>query len=353
MGDHDWLDEEYDWLDDTNLREAFCLTFVRDRDESAVLRRFGADPASLRSLAGADQATPSPLTPLVLAGRLDGWVFVLEENGYQGSRIEVLRAVSGGTEALSVYTNVNGNRRFAHAVHGVLRTGFDPGSPVRRWGEAPDALVPLMRRVGLPDRGDPGWSSAGLEAALRLADLVTGVHLDADRLAGPLTTGQLVPLLSDPPELPTWMLRDDQELLTAITTAPPDLLRRVVAAEARRRAVEAGIAIEPVLADALAELDRPERRTVPDDSPLGLLLRELACQSELAGTSLALPTLRGRMTDAERQQAFQRHSAGLAVQAALFPDQVRAAYQVLGWVAPARDPARVAHRARLLAELRG
>ncbi|MGI5150804.1 DUF6461 domain-containing protein [Plantactinospora sp. CA-294935] len=344
---------DYDWLDDHGLREAFCLTFVRDPDEEAVLRRFGVEPASLRSLTGLAEATELPFDHLVLAGRLDGWVFVLEENGFEGSRTEVLRAVSGGTEAVSVYTNVNGNQRFAYAVDGVLRTGFDPSSPVRRWGEAPDALVPLMRQVGLPEHGDAGWSSAGLDAGLRLADLVSGVHLEADRLAGPLSTGRLVPLLRDPPALPTWMLREDHELLTAITSAPPDLLRRVVAAEALRRADEAGIATEPVVADALVQVDRGGTRIVPDDSALGLLLRELACRAGVAGTSLALPTQRGRMTDAQRQQAFRRHAAGRAVQAALFPDPVRAAYEVLGWVAPARDPARVARRARFLAELRG
>ncbi|AVT28784.1 hypothetical protein C6361_03935 [Plantactinospora sp. BC1] len=344
---------DYEWLDEHHLREAFCLTFVRDPDEEAVLRRFGVDPTSLRSLTGLAGIGELPFDHLVLAGRLDGWVFVLEENGFEGSRTEVLRAVSAGTEAVSVYTNVNGNQRFAHAVRSLLRTGFDPGSPVRRWGEAPDALVPLMRQVGLPDTGDAGWSSGGLEAALRLADLVTGVHLAADRLTGPLTTGRLVPLLSDPPALPSWMLRDDHELLTAITSARPELLRRVVAAEARRRADEAGITVEPVVAQALAEVDRGETRRVPDDSALGLLLRELACQADVAGTSLALPTQRGRLTDAQRQQAFLRHAAGLAVLAALCPDPVRAAYQVLGWVTPARDPARVARRARLLSALRG
>ncbi|GAA3749822.1 hypothetical protein GCM10022225_37590 [Plantactinospora mayteni] len=343
---------DYDWLEEDGLHEAFCLTFVRDPDDSAVLRRFGVDPASLRALTGIARATELPFDHLVLGGRLDGWVFVLEENGFQGSRTEVLRAVSGGTEAVSVFTNVNSDRQFAHAVDGILRTGFDPSSPVRRWGAAPDALVPLMRQVGLPESGDAGWNDAGLDAGLDLADLITGVHLDADRLTGPLTTGRLVPLLPDPPALPSWMLRDDHELLTAITSAPPELLRRVVAAEARRRADEAGLGTEPVVAEALAEVDRGGTRSVPDDSALGLLLRELGCRADEAGTSLALPTERGRMTDAQRQQAFRRHGAGLTVLAALFADPVRAAYEVLGWVAPARDPARVARRAQFLADLR-
>jgi Family of unknown function (DUF6461) len=344
---------DYQWLDEKGLGQAFCLTFVRDADALAVLRRFGVDPATLRSVAGIAEAAGGPFDPIIVAGRLDGWVFVLEDNGFQGSRAEVLRAVSAGTEAVSVFTNVNGNTRFGHAVGGLVRTEFDPCSPARRWGSDPDALVPLMRLVGLPDAEDSGWFSDGLGAALRLADRITGVHLSAERLSGPLSSGRLVPLLSDPPRQPSWMLREDHELMKAIDAAGPAVLRRAVAAEARRRANDAGITDQPAVAQALATVDAGETLTVRDDSELGLLLRDWACESRAAGDSLGLPTLRHRMTDEQRRQAFLRHAAGLAVQAALFPDRKRAAYHVLGWVAPADDPERAARRARILADLRG
>jgi hypothetical protein len=173
----------------------------------------------------------------------------------------------------------------------------------------------------------------------------------AERLDEPVLIGQLVPLLSDPPHVPSWMLREDHELIAAIDTTDVAVLRRVVVDEVRRRANDAGISDQPAVAQALAAAERGETRVVSDDSELGLVLRDWQLGSAAAGTSLALPTERHRMTDAQRQQAFLRHSAGLADQAALFPDTRRAPYQVLGWVAPARDPARVNRRAQIIAEL--
>jgi Family of unknown function (DUF6461) len=338
----------YDWLDQLGLGEAFCLTFVRGLTESEVLRRFGADPATIQQIAGLAEAEGEPLEASVAAGQVDGWAFVLEDNGFQGTRPEVLRAVSAGTEALSVFTNVNGNTKFNHAVDGEVRTAFDPCSPARRWGSEPDALVELMRTVGLSDEER---LDDGLGAALRLADRITGVHLTAERLDEPVLLGRLVPLLSDPPQAPSWMLREDRELIEAIDNTDMAVLRRVVVGEARRQANDAGIGDQPAVAQALAAVERGDTCVVSDDSELGLALRDWQVQSDAAGTSLALPTQRHRMTDAQRQQAFLRHSAGLAVHAALFPDTRRAAYQVLGWVAPARDAARVNRRAQILAEL--
>jgi len=345
---------DYDWLSDEGLDEAFCLTFARGSSDSLVLTRFGVDPESLRTLDGLAEALDGPFDPAVVAGELaGGWVFVLEDNGFEGSREEVLRAVSAGTEAVSVFTNVNGNARFCHAVDGVVRTQFDPCSASRRWGSDPDALLPLMHEVGMPCGQDDEWFAEGVDAALALAHRITGVPLSAARVAEPVLSGRLVPLLFDPPRGPSWMLREDHELMMAIESADRAMLRRVVAAEARRRAGDAGIAGHPLVAQALDEVERGQTRAVGDDSELGLLLRGLACESRAAGDSLALPTQRHLMTETERQQAFLRHSAGLAVQSALFPDPVRAAYQVLGWVAPHRDATRIARRADILRELRG
>lgn len=343
---------DYDWLDDEGIGEAFCLTFVRDFDAARVLARFGVDRATIRSFAGMGEAADGPFDRVMVAGLVEDWVFVLEDNGFEGSRPEVLRAVSADTEAVSVFTNVNGKASFHHALNGVVRTAFDPSTPARRWGGQPDALLASMREVGL-SIVDDGWCGEGVAAALRLADRISGFHLTAEALAGPLVSGRLVPLLSDPSPLPSWMLLDDHELMTEIETAHLDVLRLAVAAEARRLASEAGIADEPPVMLALAAVERGDSGTVPDHSDLGLLLRGLAVESQAAGDSLAPPTLRHRMTEAQRQGVFLRHTAGLAVQAALHPDPRRAAYRVFGWVAPARDPRAVARRTQILTELRG
>src|SRR5262245_20640451 len=118
-----------------------CITYVRSRDEGAVIRRFGGDPAtacpmSLRDIdeirmwqesptrtrrIRRDPATGRPMLssnidmsrmekylpleqcPIVLTGVIGEWVVILEEFGYQGTRDEVARQVSEGTEMVSVY----------------------------------------------------------------------------------------------------------------------------------------------------------------------------------------------------------------------------------------------------------
>jgi hypothetical protein len=342
----------YDWLEDEGLDGAFCLTFARGIDEAESLRRFGVDPATLCRLDNAAEAAERSFEQIIVAGHLDGWVFVLEENGFEGSRAGVLRAVSAGTEVVSVCTNVHDSADFHHAVDGAVRTGFDPYRPARRWGTEPDALLPLMAEAGLAGSEDTGLADGGIDGALRLADRMTGVHLTAGRLAEPVLSGRLVPLLGEPPQAPSWLLRRDRELMTLIDAADPGTLRRAVVVEARRRASDAGIDGEPAVARTLAAAERGETGTVPDDSELGLRLREWACESNTAGLSLATPTSRHLMTERQRQRAFLRHAAGLAVQAAFFPDPRRAAYEVFDWVVPARDEQRVARRTLIVAELR-
>jgi hypothetical protein len=343
---------DYGWLGAWGLREAFCLTFARDLDDREMLRRMGVDSTTIKAVAELNAAFNALYDHAIVAGRLAGWAFAFEKNGYEGSRSEVMRAVSTGGAAVSVFRNVNNIARFMYAVDGVVRVECDPYAPSRRYGGEPDALVPLMREIGLNLDGD-GWYPEGLDQALRLADRITGVHLDGERLGAPLSSGRLAPLLPDPPRStsPAWLMREDRELATAIESADEALLRRVTVAEARRSASEAGIAGEPVVAQALAAAERGELSTVDNNSELGLLLRRLACESDAAGRSPAIPTRRHRMTETERYQAFRRHSAGIAVQSAVYPDTRHAAYGVLGDVVPVRDADAVARRARILREL--
>jgi hypothetical protein len=90
---------------------------------------------------------------VVLATRSAGWAVAVEDNGWEGSRPEVLRALSRGTQAVSVYRNVNALGYFSDAVDGQVRVRFELLFPQRRWGSQPDLLLPQMRGVGL----DPDW----------------------------------------------------------------------------------------------------------------------------------------------------------------------------------------------------
>jgi Family of unknown function (DUF6461) len=148
---------DYAWLTDHWLRQAFCFSLVRGLDEAEVLRRLGGERSQPRRLSLGDAAELSGsfqagYPQLVLAGRAGGWVVAVEDNGWEGSRPEVLRALSGGTQAVSVYQNVNALGSFNYAVDGALLVSFEPLFPQRRWGSRPDLLLPQMRAVGLgPD----------------------------------------------------------------------------------------------------------------------------------------------------------------------------------------------------------
>jgi Family of unknown function (DUF6461) len=174
---------EYAWFKDHWLREAFCITLVRGLDEVEVLRRVGGERSQSRMLTVGEAAQLSGsfqagYPQLVLAAKAGGWSVAVEDNGWEGSRPEVLRALSGGTQAVSVYRNVNALGYFSYAVDGALLVSFEPLFPQRRWGSQPDLLLPQMRAVGLdPDWHEPPYGELDT-AALALAGRLTGVHLD-------------------------------------------------------------------------------------------------------------------------------------------------------------------------------
>src|SRR6266511_1493394 len=72
---------------------------------------------------------------------------------WQGSRAEVLRALSAGGQAVSVYHNVNALGYFSYAVDGQVLVQFELLVPQQRWGSQPNLLLPQMRAVGLDPTG--------------------------------------------------------------------------------------------------------------------------------------------------------------------------------------------------------
>src|SRR6266545_566736 len=116
---------DYAWWKDHWLREAFCITLVRGLDQVEVLRRIGGERSQPRPLTVGEASELSGsfhagYPQLVLAARAGGWVVAVEDNGWQGSRPEALRALSRGTQAVSVYENVNALGYFSYAVDGAL-----------------------------------------------------------------------------------------------------------------------------------------------------------------------------------------------------------------------------------------
>ena len=168
-----------------------------------VASRIGADPAGLsawdRDLApfwDADGAAPV-LVSLVVPEGEDGTaaaapaVVLLEVNGFEGSRPEVLEALSHDGVAWSLFRGVHSSR-LSYAVDGQVLVTLDPSDPRERFGADPDALgddVVTLEAAAVPLDG-------GAEAlALDLLQRRAGVRLDAAWWRGSHLVAGVVPLV--------------------------------------------------------------------------------------------------------------------------------------------------------------
>jgi len=93
------------------LAAACCITYVEPPDAAGFLARVGAaaTPAGEMSFAEALELAVRPSVPmqLTLVDITAGWVVAAEPYGFQGSRPEVLRAVSANGRSVGVSWNVN------------------------------------------------------------------------------------------------------------------------------------------------------------------------------------------------------------------------------------------------------
>jgi Family of unknown function (DUF6461) len=348
---------DYAWFNDHWLREAFCITLIRGLDQAEVLRRIGGERSRPRSLTVAEAGERSNsfragYPQLVLVARADGWSVAVEDNGWEGSRPEVLRALSGGTQAVSVYRNVNALGYFSYAVDGGLLARFELLFPQRRWGGQPDLLLPRMRAVGLdPDASEPPYGEVDT-AALALAERITGVRLDPSMLEGPLAAAEIAPLLDDPPAS-FFLGEQDTALTRAIDQAAPGVPRRAAATAARQAVELARLGHDPVVTEALAAAAAGQARQIDDHSPLGRRIRTWAVENRIAqrvrsssSTSLHQQALEANLLRAAGREVpplkdpsrwlgrnsdllVLRWRAGQAVRAALFAEPRTALYATL------------------------
>lgn len=307
--------EDWPWADalpgdDLQLGEIFCLTFVKGLDEGEALRRMGGlpDTVAVRTLADVgqlhdfDHGYPGVASALPLGS----WTVVFEPNGFEGSHL--VAALSRGAEAVSVLRHDYAYHSFDYAVDGQLITGFDPVFPDPRHGADPDRLLPRMLEVGLTE-DDEGNFDDTIARCLLLAEHITGVLPGFDALTGPLTSAHVEPWFSEGLKEPAARPGRDE---------PVDAV-----SEVRRLTGRHGLTDTPGLADALAAAERGEPVVVTPDSPLGLHVRDWLTESRRAGWSLNDPGGRHRMTEAERDRAFELGWLARALGAALRPDLVR------------------------------
>ncbi|MGW4640937.1 DUF6461 domain-containing protein [Sphaerisporangium sp. NPDC004334] len=196
--DVNWL--SHGWA----LGDVWCLTFVRDIEEVEALRRLGAHEESIRPLSYGQLVDQGLFPHMVLAGRLDGWVVIIERNGSTAMQIDVLRALSAGTELVTVFRHDYANDLFVYAIDGEVLTSFDPRKPGWRDGSDPDRLLGAMSEVGFDPTYVPGnhlphdedgeneefnVDRPTVDAALMLAARLTGIVLSQSVLNGPLLGG--------------------------------------------------------------------------------------------------------------------------------------------------------------------
>ncbi|MDJ1132271.1 DUF6461 domain-containing protein [Streptomyces iconiensis] len=160
-------------LEELGLDEAACVTAVTGATEAEVIRLFGGDPdrAQARVLDEelAEELPDDDLAHIAVA-RAGSAVVVVEYNGFQGSREEVLRPLSRlGGRAASAYWNIDALSRLSLAEDGFVLSAFEMLMPEHRHGTHPEAWDPHLSGLALGE----GWG-AGLAAVVR----ATGARLD-------------------------------------------------------------------------------------------------------------------------------------------------------------------------------
>jgi hypothetical protein len=179
--------ESFDWVRHSEIGMAACVTLARSADRDAVARAFGGQVGRAREMC-LDRIWPEFEDEPVVAVRRQGeWIVAVEYNGWQGSRVEVLRGLGF---AVSAYWNVNSLTRFSYARDGAVQTAFEAMAPNSRHGADPDCLEEI--RADLPwDDGD--W----IELMFALAARVTGQVVEPEWLRGEFTVYPVVELVGD------------------------------------------------------------------------------------------------------------------------------------------------------------
>lgn len=149
---------------------AVCVTVVQGVTPKQAVRRLTADGArrfSSRSKAVNWTYHGSDDRYWIGAGRVAGWTFVWEDNGYECDLSRPVKRTSAHGKYASIYWDVNDLEGFNYAVKGRIRRSFDPVYPGRRHGRG----KPLRAEKGLP------WGRRPEVSMVRLQGRVTGIEV--------------------------------------------------------------------------------------------------------------------------------------------------------------------------------
>lgn len=192
--------EGLSWL--RKHREAYCATFAQGLDETELLLRFGGDLSQAQWIPMNSWEVIEELQVLgevIQVGQCNGWAFAYEDNGFNGTRPEILRSVSAQTVAVSVFRNVNAVARFCYAEDGITIANFDPIDPP--FEDASPRIRALLRKAGITRKRVEKENEEDyfdfVEGMFALAE-AAGVSLDQESLIEkPLLTSFIRNPLSD------------------------------------------------------------------------------------------------------------------------------------------------------------
>lgn len=257
--------ESFGWIRKNTIHEAACLTFVRAAEIAPVATAFGGVPEHARTLDFEEFCEEAfahyEQYSMIGVRRLGDWLLVVEDNARQGTRQEVLRRVSEGTEVVSAFWNAHALTRFSRAVDGEVRTSFEALMPDCREGTRPDDLERV--RAGLPwattESGNAGANT--VELMLALSARITGETLEPDWFGGDFETYPVAEWPDDLPQVqdvvdPRAGREHPPELVAALRTADCCGRRRAAWAVARRVLEAAECLDHPVISKTLSALSR-------------------------------------------------------------------------------------------------
>jgi len=236
-----------------SLREALCLTVVEGCDAKQALSRMGADPATLGRRTVAESAS---LGWPALAAPVTGGAVVLEPNGFQATRPEVIRALTaGGGRSTTVYWNVNTHHEALRAENGRTRWRFRPPP------DEPDGPIDEVHRAIEDLPFDDEWSDSSA-LLLILLERETGFALGAEWLATAHLSASLIELPEDivSPENADHPALAEPEI-AAIIADPSSVDRRRIDVITAERAVRMTGVTDPAVIETLRLLRANE--TVP------------------------------------------------------------------------------------------
>ncbi|WP_285490476.1 DUF6461 domain-containing protein [Amycolatopsis taiwanensis] len=233
-------DDDFGWVSGM-LGDAACVTMVKTTDVDAVLRGFGGMASEAETIPLDEAWEYFEDTYTVALCRQGEYVFAIEDNGFQGSRPEVLRRVSRLGETVSSFWNVNALTRFSYAVDGRVKTSFEAGANSWREGEDPDCLASLVEEIDWELGHRP-------EGMLALAARVTGQPFSEEWLSGEFLIAPIVERVEDvlPVTLGYEQLEYDHPVLAAaLRRADDESLLTVARAAVDEVVASAGLSEVP------------------------------------------------------------------------------------------------------------